>query len=646
MQLNIFFDENLVFFDYDFAVSNKQEVLAIIAQKLKKHHYCTNEKTVYTKLCEREAQFSTAVCPQIAIPHVLDAAINKPIIAYFRSKKPILWDETNYIKHIFVIALNPLNANQHIDLLQTLSTKFLEPNFVDFLTKCLNFTQFQALFDQKPHKLENNSTNIDYDIVAVCACPTGIAHTFLACESLKKAAESLKLKIKVETQGASGSENTLSEAEIHKAKGVILAIDRNIDKNRFTNVHNILEVSTTKAIKNAPALLNKIITKNQIPKKTKFTQDNLFSFSNFGPRIYKALMNGVSYMLPFVVFGGILLAVSFLIDINSPPGANFGSNSNVAKWFNTLGGLTFSLIVPILAAYICDGLVGRFGLLPGFLVGLIAQGKFLLNLNITNGILDFNQSASQENVSGFFGAIFGALISAVVIIIFVRYVFAKLPASLAGIKNILFIPLFATLTAVSLFWVLNIPLIYLNYGFNRFLILLSEQNLLVLLTLISGAMMGVDLGGPINKAAYFFALTTINSGPSIIMSAVMGAGMVPPLAIALATIILRKHYTKEEIGAGYSCILLGLSFISEGAIPFTAKKPKIMTPANIISSGVCGLLIGAFQIKTPAPHGGVFVFPLLQTELTNNATLQIVGGILLFIVALIISSFLGFVTIA
>ena len=495
--------------------------------------------------------------------------------------------------------------------------------------------------NKKEAIIENKS---NYDIVAITACPTGIAHTFMAAQRLEDAAKEMGIKIKVETQGTDGSKNVLTQSEIDNAKGAIIAVDKVVDLSRFSGKENVLEMGTKAVIKDPKKEIQNVINnKGKKMPGTKSTvkgddigAEDLMSFKGFGKRLYKGVMSGVSYMLPFVVFGGILIALSFLIDIgNIDAGGNLGSVSPVAKWFNLLGGLAFGLMVPILSAYIAYGLVGKFGLLPGFICGLISAGQFVFQLDPATGSIDW--LGTPKSSSGFFGGIAGAFLTSALIIVFVKYVFGKLPKSLNGIKNILFIPLFGTLVIAAVFWIVNIPLIYVNYGFYKFLdIMGGTQYLAPLLGLVIGLMMAVDLGGPINKAAYLFSIATIESGSgTIAMAASMAGGMVPPLGIALSTSFFRKLWTQEERQTGATLYIMGLSFVSEGAIPFTAKNPKILVPANIIGGAITGLLVGALQITLQAPHGGVFVFALVKTSLFEGIDLQIGLGITLYIVSIL-----------
>ena len=646
IKTNQFFKKDLVITNKKF--KSKNEALEFFAKILEEKKYAKNFQTVLDKSLERENQFSTGIGNKIAIPHIRDDVMNQSVIL-FASIEPLEWNSVDNLKveKIFFIAMsNEDGSNSHMDVITNLSRLFMNQDFVKDLNLIKDYQSLINLLDKynenkKEAIIENKSK---YDIVAITACPPGIAHTFMAAQRLEDAAKEMGIKIKVETQGTDGSKNVLTQSEIDNAKGAIIAVDKVVDLSRFSGKENVLEMGTKAVIKDPKKEIQNVINnKGKKMPGTKSTvkgddigAEDLMSFKGFGKRLYKGVMSGVSYMLPFVVFGGILIALSFLIDIgNIDAGGNLGSVSPVAKWFNLLGGLAFGLMVPILSAYIAYGLVGKFGLLPGFICGLISAGQFVFQLDPATGSIDW--LGTPKSSSGFFGGIAGAFLTSALIIVFVKYVFGKLPKSLNGIKNILFIPLFGTLVIAAVFWIVNIPLIYVNYGFYKFLdIMGGTQYLAPLLGLVIGLMMAVDLGGPINKAAYLFSIATIESGSgTIAMAASMAGGMVPPLGIALSTSFFRKLWTQEERQTGATLYIMGLSFVSEGAIPFTAKNPKILVPANIIGGAITGLLVGALQITLQAPHGGVFVFALVKTSLFEGIDLQIGLGITLYIVSIL-----------
>ena len=470
--------------------------------------------------------------------------------------------------------------------------------------------------------------------VQTCALP-------ISAEQLRKKALELGIRIKIETQGTEGPRNILTDEEIKNSKGVLLAIDRAIDLDRFTKHENVIETTTRKVIKNPESEINNIISKKGKQLKNSISSGNNgenlagFNFDDFGKRTFKSLLTGISYMLPFVIFGGIMIAIAFIIDIPNAGDKNFGTVNNVAYWFKTLGGISFSMMVPMLGAYIAYALVGKVGLLPGFVTGFMAAGSFLFK----GGVGWFGTPASS---SGFFGAIGGGILSAVLIILMMKYIVSKMPKNLNGIMQILVVPFLGTLIIVGLFWIINIPLLYLNLGFSMFLdIFQGNNNLAIILGLVVGIMMASDMGGPINKAAYVFATATLNESAgqgTYVMASVMAAGMVPPLGIAISTTFNKKLWTKEEREAGLANWIMGISFITEGAIPFAAKNAKVIIPASMIGASIAGMLSAAFGVTLSAPHGGIFVFALVKSTLFHGAALSIGLGITFYIVAIIIGS--------
>lgn len=681
MDIKAFFKSDLVLINKTY--DSKNAALTDFSSLLEKLKYAKNSHQVLDLALKREGEFSTGIGNKIAIPHIRDDVMNDSVVL-FAKVSPLEWEslDNQKVEYIFFIAMNSATgATSHLEVIAALSRLFMKQEFINLLPTINSYETLISLLEkflnespaetQNEKKSELNNETIaqadnsnKYDVVAITACPTGIAHTFMAAQKLEDAAKAMNLKIKVETQGTEGPRNVLSQNEINEAKGVILAVDKIIDTSRFSGKNNVLELGTKAVIKDSKQQLERIL-KNEgktmagevrsgnSSQSLGSVGDDLYSFKGFGKRLWKAVMNGVSYMLPFVIFGGILIALSFLIDINNAGAADFGKSIPASKWFNSLGNIAFSVIVPILCAYIAYGLVGKLGLLPGFVCGFISSGKFLFNLDPKTGAIDwFAPPGDNGASSGFFGAIIGGFLSAIVIIVFFKYIFGKLPKSLNGIKNILFIPLLGTLAAAALFWIIDIPLIYLNYGFFQFLDIMSAPYLAPLLGLVIGIMMASDLGGPINKAAYVFSTATLTSTAStsgtIAMAASMLSGMVPPLAIALAATFFKKLYDKETRSAAFTNYIMGISFVTEGAIPFTAENPKVMVPANLIGGGIAGLLSGALGVTLLAPHGGIFVFALVRSNINPSwdASTQIGAGVgfalLSIIVASVISAFIIF----
>lgn len=657
MDINSFFKKDLIIIDKQY--TSKENALKDFAKILTNKNYASDSKKVLEKVLERENEFSTGIGNEIAVPHIRDDVMKQSVIL-FAKIKPLDWNsiDNKKVKIVFFIALSKNDGeSKHLDIISNLSRLFMSEEFCKEITKIKDYNSLIKTINKygEQKNESDDATNNSYDIVAITACPTGIAHTFMAAQKLEETAKSMNIKIKVETQGTEGSKNTLSQEEINNAKGVILGIDKTIDTSRFAGHKNVLEISTRAIIKDAKQQIKKSLNNEGIEmkgsqRKTTF-EDNadLISFDKFGKRLYKSLMTGVSYMLPFVVFGGILIAISFLADLryaNDKMMANqLGSITNAAKWFGGMGKLSFGLMIPILSAYIAYAIVGKFGLLPGFVCGLISSGGFIGVLNPKDATLEwFKMPSSNDPNSGFFGAIIGGFLSAIILIVLIKYIFNYLPKQLNGIKNILFVPLIGTLIIGALFWIINIPLIYINYGFTILLKEIDKLNLSILLGLILGIMMAIDLGGPINKAAYVFAitsLTTSNQGHgTIAMASAMGSGMAPPLGIALSCTFFRNLWTKEQRQAGYTNYIMGFSFISEGAIPFTTEQPKLLIPANIASGFTSGIMISAFKIHLNAPHGGIFVMPLVRSKLFSNWSdnIQIGAGVGLFLLSIILGA--------
>ena len=657
---------------------NKNEALKYFAELLEKNKYVKSAKDTLNAALEREKQFPTNIGSKIGMPHILNDVVLKPCIL-FAKVNGLVWDENDKtengkVDYIFFLNYNKSTGeSSHMETIQELSSLLIDDNFIASLKNISSTKELKALINKKTNtkKDEVKSSNALYEVVAVTACPTGVAHTFLAKDALEKKAKEMNVSIKVETQGTEGARNVLTDDEIKNAKGVILALDRSIDTSKFAGKENIVEISTREAIKNPENNIKKVLENkgvkfegNKSSNANKFEDTDLISFKNFGKRTYRSLMNGVGHMLPFVIFGGILIAIAFMIDSFSgvPENASnqLGSYTETAKWFKQIGDIAFSMLVPILCAYMAFGLVGKGGLLPGFVCGLMATGKMTQTVLVdgvpTNvpwlmGWLDPQYIKMLSSGSGFFGAIGGAMLTACMFILISKYVLAKFPKSLNAISNILFMPLFGTLIIATLFFFINIPLQFVNLGFGLFLNLFAKRpELYPLLGIVMGLMMCADLGGPINKAAYVFGTITLASATkdgSIPMAIAMGAGMVPPLAIALSGTFDKKIWTDTQRKESYVNYVMGISFISEGAIPYTAAQPKKMIISNLVGGAVTGILIASLQVGSLAPHGGIFVAPLLRTQLAfaNTEALKIGLGITFFLVSVLVGAIIEMVVI-
>ena len=438
--------------------------------------------------------------------------------------------------------------------------------------------------------------------MAVTACPTGIAHTYMAEDALKKKAKELGVDIKVETNGSEGIKHRLTDEDIARADGVIVAADKKVEMNRF-NGKELVNRPVSDGIRKPEELINLALSgkapvyhgSGEDASANEEKSDN----GTLGQRIYKDLMNGVSHMLPFVIGGGIMIALSFMIDqfmgVPQAELANLGNYNQIASWFNQIGGAAFGFMLPVLAGFIASSIADRPGLIAGFAAGALANA----------------------GGAGFLGALIGGFLAGYVII-FLKKLFKNLPKSLEGIKAILFYPFFGLMITGFLMLLVNVPMKAINDGLNGFLTGLSGSNAILLGALLGG-MMAVDLGGPINKAAYVFGTATLASsvaqGGSIVMAAVMAGGMVPPLAIFVATRLFKNKFEKSQVDAGLTNIVMGLSFVTEGAIPFAAADPIRVIPSFVVGSALAGGLVGAVGIKLLAPHGGIFVVLLLSHPL-------------------------------
>ena len=568
-------------------------------------------------ILNREAQTSTGLGDGIAMPHAKNSAVKEATVLFAKSNSGVDYESLDgQPTYLFFMIAAPEGANDtHLQALAALSRLLIDPDFVAKLKSAETPEQVQATFDEaeKAKEAEEKAeaaqeaaaasvkTSDRRYIVAVTACPTGIAHTYMAEDSLKKKAKEMGVDIKVETNGSEGIKHRLTAEDIARADGVIVAADKKVEMNRF-NGKELVNRPVSDGIRKPEELINLALS-GSAPiyhgdgeaSSSEEKSDN----GTVGQRIYKDLMNGVSHMLPFVIGGGIMIALSFMIDqfIGVPHSelANLGNYNQAASWFNQIGSAAFGFMLPVLAGFIGSSIADRPGLIAGFAAGALAN---------TGG-------------AGFLGALVGGFIAGYVII-FLKKLFKNLPKSLEGIKAILFYPFFGLLITGFFMLLVNFPMKAINDGLNGFLTGLSGSNAILLGALLGG-MMAVDLGGPINKAAYVFGTATLASsvaqGGSIVMAAVMAGGMVPPLAIFVATRLFKNKFEQSQVDAGLTNIVMGLSFVTEGAIPFAAADPIRVIPSFVVGSALAGGLVGAFGIKLLAPHGGIFVVLLLSHPL-------------------------------
>ncbi len=583
---------------------------------------CISNKEVYTEgVFAREKEDTTAVGDGIAIPHCRSNAVSKPALAAVTVPEGVDYDapDGEKVTLLFLIAAPDTKENVHVDVLSKLSTLLLDEDFTRKLRAAQSVEEFISIVDAaETAKDAQTSTEVSSGakLLAVTACPTGIAHTYMAAEKLQKSAAEAGCSIKVETRGASGVKNELSEEDIAQADCIIIAADTQVPLERF-NGKKVIQSTVSDGINKSDKLIeaakagNASIYKSNTSSATK-NSDN-FGKETVAHRIYKHLMNGVSHMLPFVVGGGILIALAFLIDglmvdLNSLPveqRSSFGSLTPVAGIFMKIGGGAFGFMLPILAGFIAMSIADRPGLSIGFIGGYLAsQGK-----------------------SGFIGAMIAGF-AAGYLIVLLKKLFKNLPKTLDGLKPILIYPLIGSL-GIGLFmlFIVEPPIGWLNSAMNAALASMSGTKGIIL-GLILGGMMSVDMGGPVNKAAYVFGTASIAAGNYPIMAAVMVGGMVPPIAIAISTLLFKNKYTVEERKAGPANFVMGFSFITEGAIPFAASDPVRVLPSCIIGSAIAGGISMAAQCTLMAPHGGIFVFP-------------VVGNPVMYIVALLAGSFVS-----
>lgn len=579
----------------------------------------------------REEEGTTGIGMGIAIPHCKSDAVTKAGLAAMVVKDGVDFESLDGTpaKIIFLIAAPNTEDNVHLQVLSKLSVMLMDEQFTNSLINAGSVDEFLNIIDsaekakdEKEAAKESKAKEPvevkkdDVFIVAVTACPTGIAHTYMAAEAIEKKAKELGYQVKVETRGSGGAKNVLTDDEIAKAAGVIVACDTNVPTDRFDG-KKVIECQVSDGINKAEELIKRIAAGDapvfKASGKKEASHSSVGGKESIGHQIYKHLMNGVSHMLPFVVGGGILIAIAFLIDgfsvdLNSLPAdqrANFGTITQAAAMFKGIGGTAFGFMLPILAGFIAMSIADRPGLAVGFVGGSIAA----------NG------------TSGFLGALVAGFVAGYIVLL-LKKVFSKLPESLDGMKPVLLYPLLGIfLVGVIMQFVVEPPIGALNTAINNGLNGLNGASAVVLGVLLGG-MMSVDMGGPVNKAAYVFGTASIAAGNYNIMAAVMIGGMVPPIAIALATIFFKNKFTAEERKAGPTNFIMGLSFITEGAIPFAASDPLHVLPACVVGSAVAGGLSMAFGCTLMAPHGGIFVVPTI-------------GNPLMYLVALVIGSFIA-----
>ncbi|HEO8409250.1 TPA: PTS fructose transporter subunit IIC [Streptococcus agalactiae] len=616
----------------DLKATSKEAAIDEMITKLVDTGVVTNFAIFKDGIMKREAQTSTGLGDGIAMPHSKNAAVKEATVLFAKSASGVDYEALDgQPTDLFFIIAAPDGANDtHLAALAELSKYLLKEGFADQLRQAKTPDDIIATFDSNsisqetvaPQTVQSTSKGSDY-IVAVTACTTGIAHTYMAEEALKKKAAEMGVGIKVETNGASGVGNKLTSSDIARAKGVIIAADKAVEMDRFDG-KPLVSRPVADGIKKSEDLINIILdnkaqtyhAKNQNDKQSGESDGK----SGLGSAFYKHLMGGVSQMLPFVIGGGIMIAIAFLFDnilgVPKDQLSNLGSYHEIAALFKNIGGAAFAFMLPVLAGYIAYSIAEKPGLVAGFVAGSIASS------GLAFGKVPFAEGGKATLAlagvpSGFLGALVGGFLAGGVILL-LRKLLSGLPKSLEGIKSILLYPLLGVLITGFLMLLVNIPMAAINTALNTFLQGLSGSSA-VLMGLLVGGMMAVDMGGPVNKAAYVFGTgtlaATVANGGSVVMAAVMAGGMVPPLAVFVATLLFKDKFNNEERQSGLTNIVMGLSFITEGAIPFGAADPARAIPSFIVGSALTGALVGLAGIKLMAPHGGIFVIALTSNPL-------------------------------
>lgn len=602
-------------------VKTKSEALDAIVDLMCQSGKINDKEAYRNKVYAREEESTTGIGEGIAIPHAKCDAVSKAGLAAMVIPNGVDFNSLDGapVQLIFLIAAPNTKENVHLDVLGKLSVLMMDENFSNSLKNAKDIDEFLKIIDdaddEKPSETPTDVANAQCHVLAVTGCPTGIAHTYMAAEALEKKAAEMGIAIKVETRGSGGAKNVLTEDEIKNADCIIVAADTKVPMERF-NGKKLIECPVSDGISKADKLLTRAMNGDApIYKADTENAEHSQSSGNGGiwHQAYKHLMNGVSHMLPFVVGGGILIAIAFLIDgltidinsLSADARANFGTITPIAALFKGIGGVAFGLMLPVLAGFIAMSIADRPGLAVGFVGGMIAA----------NG------------TSGFLGALVAGFVAGYLVLL-LKKIFSVLPDALDGIKPILLYPLFGILLiGLIMTYIVEPPVGALNTLLNNALSNMNGSSRVILGIIVAG-MMAVDLGGPINKAAYAFGIASIAAGNYNIMAAVMIGGMVPPCAIALATLLFKNRFTQEEIKSGPTNFVMGLAFISEGAIPFAAADPLRVLPSCIVGSAVSGALSMLFNCTLMAPHGGIFVFP-------------VVGHAVMYFVALAVGTVVG-----
>lgn len=638
----------------DLQATTKEAAIDEMINSLVDNGVVTDFDVFKSGIMAREAQTSTGLGDGIAMPHSKNAAVKEATVLFAKSNKGVDYESLDgQPTDLFFMIAAPEGANDiHLAALAELSKYLMQDGFADRLRQVTSADKVIEAFNigeeeaqaeeaKKAQAVKEAASSDKPLIVAVTACTTGIAHTYMAEESLIKTGEKMGVNVRVETNGASGVGTPLTAKEINKAVGVIIAADKAVETARF-NGKKLISKPVAAAIRQPQELIQNILDgKAEVfhAENAGAAQESTEKLS-LGGAFYKHLMSGVSQMLPFVIGGGIMIALAFLLDqimgVPKDQLSQLGSYHEIAAQFKAIGGAAFGFMLPVLAGYIAYSIAEKPGLVSGFVAGAIASsGAAFGGVPFAAG---GKATLSLAGVSsGFLGALVGGFLAGGVILV-LRKLLAGIPRALEGIRSILLLPLIGVFATGFLMLAVNIPMAAINTGLNNFLSSLSGSSA-VLLGLLVGGMMAVDMGGPVNKAAYVFGTgtlaATVTSGGSVVMAAVMAAGMVPPLAVFVATLLFKDKFTEEERNSGLTNIVMGLSFITEGAIPFGAADPARAIPSFIVGSALTGALVGMAGIKLMAPHGGIFVIAL-----TSNALLYLIFILIGAVVSGILFGFL------
>lgn len=597
------------------SVSSKAEAIDELIALHKKAGNLTDADAYKSAILEREKQGTTAIGEGIAVPHAKSDSVKKPGLSAITVPGGVDYNapDGKASDILFMIAA-PLDGDLHLEILSRLMVMLMEPEFCADLRNAKTPEEFLNIIDKKesekyPDEVKSETVKKDgYRILAVTACPTGIAHTYMAAEALEKAGEKLGYPVKAETNGSGGAKNVLTKKEIEECDGIIIAADKNVEMARF-NGKPVVRTSVSNGINKPEELINRIIEGKASVYHADGEQESPADDDEkegYGRRVYKHLMNGVSHMLPFVVGGGVLIALGFLIDTlagNADVGGDFGYTNPVAAVIFWIGKAAFAFMLPILAGYIAQSIADRPGLLPGIVGGYLA----------TTGATLSSPTGDDSAVSGFLGALLAGFVAGLIVNV-LKKAFNWLPKSMDGIKPVFIYPLFGTLLIGVFMLAINPFVGFINIGLSNGLSSLGETSR-ILLSIVLAAMMAIDMGGPFNKAAYVFGTAAIADGNGWIMAAVMIGGMIPPIAIALSTTFDKRKWTEQEIKNGPVNYLMGLCFITEGAIPYAASDPLRVIPSCMVGSAVAGAVTSLFGSSCPAPHGGIFVFAVVDNPL-------------------------------